>query len=405
MDRAQVKKVVFSIVTLVLSSIFCLVTLEIFARFLEPKVEIVGQQGKYVSYAQIHPILGWTLIGQPIRHRTFEFEVTYNLTTHLMNDEWSVEDASKKRIVALGDSQTFGWGLPSMEAWPNGLEQDLNGREVESGTPPVVVYNLGVPSYGIDHNYLRLREDGWRLDPSLVLLGFSANDLPDIQRTGTGAGGGRSRFTVDQDTGSLVENLGQWVYQERLSGPAVKSFGWSLVQPLQNSRLVRQLVRTSAFYWFASRFQEATGISLWPTKEVLFRKIPNVEEQHAWELIQKLLERTHADCEARGVPLVVVFIPHLYHVYDELWNGTLGNFPADYDRMIMNKKLADLVDKANGHFVDSTAALKRFVETTGTPVNFRFDGHINSKGAEIIAREVADYLVQHNLLAEKNESH
>ncbi|MEE2839699.1 MAG: hypothetical protein VYC91_04140 [Acidobacteriota bacterium] len=402
MDRARVKKVVFSIVTLVLSSIFCLVTLEIFARFLEPKVEMIGQQGEHASYAQLHPIMGWTLVSQPIRHRTFEFDVTYNLTTHLMNDEWSAADASKKRIVALGDSQTFGWGLPSMEAWPNALEQDLNGSEVESGTPPVVVYNLGVPSYGIDHNYLRLREDGWRLDPSLVLLGFSPNDLTDIQRVDIG----RSRFTVDQDTGSLVEKTGPLGEStERVSGPAVKSSSFSLVQLLQHSRLVRQLVRTSAFYWFSSRFQEATGISLWPTKEGFFRKIPNVEEQHAWELIQKLLERTHADCEARGVPLVVVFIPHLYHVYDELWNSTLGNFPADYDRMIMNKKLADLVDKANGHFVDPTAALKRFVETTGTRVNFRFDGHVNSKGAEIIAREVTDYLVQHNLLAEKNESH
>ena len=125
MDRARVKKVVFSIVTLVLSSIFCLVTLEISARFLEPKVEITGQQGEHVSYAQLHPIIGWTLVGQPIRHRTLEFDVTYNLTTHLMNDEWSAADASKKRIVALGDSHTFGWGLPSMEAWPNALEQDL----------------------------------------------------------------------------------------------------------------------------------------------------------------------------------------------------------------------------------------------------------------------------------------
>ena len=401
MDSARVKKVVFSIVTLGLSSIFCLVTLEIFARFLEPKVEMTGQQGEPASYAQPHPILGWTLVGQPIRHRTFEFDVTYNLTTHLMNDEWSAADASKKRIVALGDSETFGWGMPSMEAWPNALEQDLNGREVESVTQPVVVYNLGVPSYGIDHNWLRLREDGWRLNPSLVVLGFSPNDLTDIQRVDIG----RSRFTVDQDTGRLVENTGPVVENTgRAPGAAVNSSSFSLVQLLQSSRLVRQLVRTSAFYWVASRFQEATGTTLWPTKEFIFRKVPNAKDQASWELIQKLIERIYTDCEARGVPLVVVFIPHLYHVYDELWDSTLGNFPAQYDREFMNHQLADMVGQANGHFVDPTAALKRFVESTGTRVNFKYDGHVNSEGAEIIAREVADYLVQHNLLAETNES-
>ena len=394
MDRARVKKVVFPIVTLGLVSIFCFVILEAYARLVQPKEDFIGQQGEPVVLYELDPILGWTLASQPVRHKTFEFDVTYNLTARRMNDEWSAADASKKRIVVLGDSHTFGYGLSGKNAWPNVLEQDLSERKAEPDTPPVVVYNLGVPGYGVDQYYLRLREDGWRLNPSIVVLGFSPNDIIGI----LGNPAGRSYFTIDQDSGELVENTGRAV-------PAVKSANFSFVQLLQRSIFVRQLVRTSAFYWFAARFQEATGRAAWPTKEPFFRKVPNAEEQHSWELIQKLIERIYADCEARGVPLVVVFIPHLYHVYDDLWDSSLGNFPADYDRMIMNKLLADLVVKTNGHFVDPSAALKSFVETTGKWVTFKYDGHINSEGSEIIAREVADYLANRNLFVETNGSH
>ena len=48
------------------------------------------------------------------------------------------------RIVALGGSTAFGYGLPSNESWPYYLEHQINARR--GGLTPVVVVNHGIPA-------------------------------------------------------------------------------------------------------------------------------------------------------------------------------------------------------------------------------------------------------------------
>jgi hypothetical protein len=73
-----------------------------------------------------------------------------------------------RRIVALGDSFTFGEGVGDEEAFPHLLQGLLPGAEV---------INLGVHGYGHDQMLLRFRAEGRRYEPDLVLLGFFADDV------------------------------------------------------------------------------------------------------------------------------------------------------------------------------------------------------------------------------------
>jgi hypothetical protein len=74
------------------------------------------------------------------------------------------------RVVVLGDSFTFGEGVGDDETYPSRL-QALLGSDAE-------VINLGVHGYGHDQMLIRLREEGLRYAPDLVLLGFHADDAP-----------------------------------------------------------------------------------------------------------------------------------------------------------------------------------------------------------------------------------
>ena len=65
------------------------------------------------------------------------------------------------RIVVAGDSNTFGLGVP--------IEKHYT-RLMEGYFQSVAVINLGVDGYGLDQSLLRLRQEGFKYRPDLVLL-------------------------------------------------------------------------------------------------------------------------------------------------------------------------------------------------------------------------------------------
>jgi lysophospholipase L1-like esterase len=76
------------------------------------------------------------------------------------------------RILALGDSATFGAGLPVEEAFPAVLERELRAR---SGAGWEVL-NTGVEGYNTEAELAYLRTRGLALHPETVVVGFNLND-------------------------------------------------------------------------------------------------------------------------------------------------------------------------------------------------------------------------------------
>jgi len=84
------------------------------------------------------------------------------------------------RVLALGDSFTFGVYVPNGDAWPARLESLLRLHAQRSD---IEVLNAGVSGYTISDELSYYRDKGARLDPDIVILGFFANDLPDFSVT------------------------------------------------------------------------------------------------------------------------------------------------------------------------------------------------------------------------------
>ena len=85
------------------------------------------------------------------------------------------------RIVGLGDSWAFGWGVERERSFYARLERSLAER---LGADRVEVWNLGVPGYNTVQQVRRLERDVEALAPDLVLVHHVGNDadLPNFLR-------------------------------------------------------------------------------------------------------------------------------------------------------------------------------------------------------------------------------
>jgi lysophospholipase L1-like esterase len=81
--------------------------------------------------------------------------------------------AGTVRIVALGDSSLFGWGVKGEETATEVLEQMLNSA---TGLPPAEVINFATPGYNTAIQADVFIQKALRYSPDVVLVNFNTND-------------------------------------------------------------------------------------------------------------------------------------------------------------------------------------------------------------------------------------
>lgn len=84
------------------------------------------------------------------------------------------------RILAVGDSFTFGLGVDIEESYPKVLEAMLNRSPLNRYVRKYEVVNAGVDGYGPEQEYLYLKELLNRYRPDLVIVGLYSNDVNDV---------------------------------------------------------------------------------------------------------------------------------------------------------------------------------------------------------------------------------
>jgi len=114
--------------------------------------------------------LGWS----PIKNANYVYN-GLKISINSVGFRSSEVDPSKEHILVVGDSVTFGVGVSDDETLPYFL-----GRRIQEKYKNIQVLNLGVPGYGIDQYYLRLKQHIVDLKPKIIIvLICSRNDLAD----------------------------------------------------------------------------------------------------------------------------------------------------------------------------------------------------------------------------------
>ena len=180
---------------------------ELSVRFLKiaPAIQKNGWwvRDRYIPYKAIS--------NSELTHVTDEFKVTYRINSMGFRD---VEHTFTKpqgvfRIVAIGDSFTWGQGAESEDTYPYQLEATLNSRPGRH--PRIEVINLGICNYFTEPERLALEYYGKQFKPDMVLLGFVRND---VVQTGQGI----NAYTVSRDGYLMTREadelggVGDWLY-------------------------------------------------------------------------------------------------------------------------------------------------------------------------------------------------
>jgi len=130
----------------------------------EPEHSGIFEYDKDKVYRLKKNLRGWRFAGRPVRTNSHGFRDT----------EISVaKPAGTRRILALGDSVTFGHGVLGRQSFPELLEDRLD----EILAPQHFdVINTGVPGNASFQEYFDLKR-GLIFDPDVAILQFELNDL------------------------------------------------------------------------------------------------------------------------------------------------------------------------------------------------------------------------------------
>jgi lysophospholipase L1-like esterase len=329
-----------------------------------------------VAFGTFDPELGWVL--KPNVHtRVTAEKFSYELSTSsrgLRGREHAYEHTPDTcRIVLLGDSVAWGWGVDDGLAFADLIERDLG--------PGVEVVNLSCPGYSTDQELWTLAREGRRYHPDVVMLAFVMNDV-----LGNEATGDKPRLVRSADGTWAVEN--QPVADSRIRfGHAGESWREEL---RSRSALAEVLLRSGA--------EDATGDGTEEKppserKARVTRTYDDICDEIAdpQGRTHELLSRIAALCrEMNARPLAFdVVHKHDRYLYEPKVAIPSGAPTSGFETRV-TRRLREAGLEIGFETLSLDQALLDVVRT-GTVLHCG-DGHLNARGHEIVARELEKWI-------------
>ena len=266
------------------------------------------------------------------------------------------KEAGIFRIVGVGDSSLFGWGVPLEDSGLKVLERRLNEK---SGGRRFEVINFGVPGYNTAMEAEMFIRRCLEYEPDLVLLNFNTNDydVPGFMR--------------------LPDNL----------ATLRKSYLFELAYSAYEGVMAIEQEPLGVFE-FRRTIAEEQGARL--------DEDPGLPEEYRYMVgakgVVRALERLAAATRQRAIPLVVFTV--------KAYPGVVSDYVRDEYRDGQRELLERESQRLGFHFVntyrDYMDYLKRYPNA-----NFsvsRADGHPNALAHSIDAEAIFSYLVAHRLV-------
>ncbi len=165
-----------NVYALLVSTILTIAAVEVALRLANPwGIELFSLLPYHMQGMVDHPQLGY-VHPQSTSYRLGRNRVSLN-SHGFRDDEMPLEKPpGERRILVLGDSVTFGWGVDQGEDFPARLEALL--RKQQGGAWQVI--NSGVNGYNSQQQAEFFATKGIRFQPDIVLLVYVANDVDPV---------------------------------------------------------------------------------------------------------------------------------------------------------------------------------------------------------------------------------
>jgi SGNH hydrolase-like domain, acetyltransferase AlgX len=309
------------------------------------------------------------------REREREFDVEIRLNSEgFRQPDFAPADRALAKIVAIGDSFTFGHGVEGEDAYPRVLERLLDAR-LPAG---VQVVNAGVPGRWVDEYYLELRERSLRLDPNLVVVGlFVGNDIDgEDARTHVWK-------EVDEKGRPLKIDENDARIEEGYRVERVRKARWTLpvIRDSHLAQLVFDAARAVRDEIEPPRLKEAA----------VFAPDYSPETQTALARVEDLLLAMRDLSASHGARLLIVLIPLREQIYPE---RRRGQEDLDWDKP--QRILGEFLERSGIDWLDLRPALT--AATSGAPLYFETDSHWTPRGHAVAASAIAEHILAEGIL-------
>lgn len=279
---------------------------------------------------------------------------TVKINSHGFRDRehtWEKENGTI-RILGLGDSFTFGWGVSSEETFLTQLETLLQQRTGK----PVETINTGVPGWGLNQYYLYLKKAGIRYAPDVVVLAYFVDDL-----------GGPIREAIPANK--------QYRRGLQFKGGALHYFRlYNFTKSLSDR--IREKNRTKRVPYLHDLDARRAEWSKRPT--YLMTDEPQGNDEEYERLLSDYLARLKQTAEDHGAELVVMYIPDIAQLYHP-------------EVQHINRVLAELTTAQDIPFVDMTPRFEQAPDFS-TYYLWPRDPHTNAAGHLEMAKTLADLM-------------
>jgi lysophospholipase L1-like esterase len=264
------------------------------------------------------------------------------------------------RIVAIGDSVTFGWGVNDADTFCAQLEQRLRER---SPARDLDVVNLAVGGYNTRQEVALLARHVARLQPDLVLVGFYSNDVAEaFDDKDSMTPPGPAPVATGGD-GERVLHLNpapsSWADAQMRRSRAVYTIG----------RVVNRLVHKGE--WGRSGFSMELD---------LLAGRDSAQLAAAWEGVARQFGALRSIATARHFGVAVVVLPPREQV--------LGAYPQSHYQTTARA----LAEPLGFLVIDPLPALSRVAATAGTLFIPYDRNHPSAAGHRLLAQTIADAL-------------
>jgi lysophospholipase L1-like esterase len=330
-------------------SLGLLLALELALRLFWPQV-LSGHSVKGERFSQSDELLGMTYVpGAVWRFEHPEYAVVYAINDDGFRDA-TVHSAEKAagtlRILLLGDSFTFGYGVDYDGIWPVLAERELlrRGQSVD-------LVKAGVEGMNTRSELALLHRLLKRYTPDAVVVGFLINDLYDnapygAARTDTAAG------------------------LELRKRPARRLWRFPTLHLVV---LARRLV-TASDAGYALLYLAA------PQRGEFLRVPLSPQAEHQRRITEDLLRQLAKVCDSAGTPLAVLSIPQQFQVlYERSSRRETAINVRLYDQLFSR-----VADQENFAWVPTLDAF--LDDDSGEDLFYRLDGHLTPAGNRLLAR-------------------
>ncbi len=322
------------------------------------------------------------------------FDVNFSVDSQRFRrpgDVQPVPEPGVVRIVALGDSFTFGVGAKDDETYPAQLERILRKRLVQSTSKrdsDIEVINAGIPGAGIEHEALYFETWVKRFRPEIMIWGIFFNDAERTSGLFFLDESGRAQIRPLRERMAAIQTLRSiQLVVERIPGYVFLAQHSHLLALFRNALLnVVQRLHEAALAKSETGSQTRNA-----AERFRERTLPLMVAEVKW---------LHKHAQAAGSRLAVVFLPSRELIYPSqaspFGNAEVVRWKSD----AIVEALRKVCSEGNIPFADITSLIRTQAEKSPQPLYYlRGDAHPTPEGYRAVAVAVATFLVADGVIS------